>query len=77
LNGTDLSSEGAIALAEFLPEARSILHIDLTSNFEIDIAGVMALCVSIKMNNTLRCLDLNIPANDPEFARLSQEILQW
>lgn len=77
LNSTDLSSEGAIALAEFLPEAKSLIHLDLTGNFDIDIAGVMALSVSVKMNRTLRCLDLNIPANDPDFARLSQEILQW
>ncbi|KAI5474358.1 leucine-rich repeat containing protein 68 [Pseudohyphozyma bogoriensis] len=76
LNSTDLSSEGAIALAEFLPEATSLLHLDLTGNFDIDIAGVMALSVAVKMNNTLRCLDLNIPPNDPDFARLSQEILQ-
>ncbi|KAK4703652.1 protein phosphatase 1 regulatory subunit 37, partial [Phenoliferia sp. Uapishka_3] len=76
LNSTDLSSEGAIALAEFLPEATSLIHLDLTGNFDIDIAGVLALSVSVKMNNTLRCLDLNIPANDPDFARLSQEILQ-
>ncbi|KAL8292378.1 hypothetical protein RQP46_001844 [Phenoliferia psychrophenolica] len=76
LNNTDLSSEGAIALAEFLPEATSLIHLDLTGNFDIDIAGVLALSVSVKMNHTLRCLDLNIPANDPDFARLSQEILQ-
>lgn len=77
LNGTDLSSQGAIALAEFLPEAKSLIHLDLTGNFDIDIAGVLALSVAVKMNNTLRCLDLNIPPNDPDFARLSQEILQW
>ena len=77
LIGTDLTSEGAIALAEFLPEAKSLLHLDLTGNFDIDIAGAMALSVSIKMNKTLRCLDFNIPPNDPDFARLSQEILQW
>jgi hypothetical protein len=77
LNSTDLSSEGAIALAEFLPESRSLLHLDLTGNFDIDIAGALALSVSVKMNTTLRCLDLNIPPNDPDFARLSQEILQW
>ncbi|ORY87461.1 hypothetical protein BCR35DRAFT_317717 [Leucosporidium creatinivorum] len=76
LNSTDLSSEGAIALAEFLPEATSLIHLDLTGNFDIDIAGVLALSVSVKMNDTLRCLDLNIPPNDPDFARLSQEILQ-
>jgi len=63
LNDTDLSSEGAIALAEFLPEAKSLIHLDLTENFGIDIAGVMALAVSVKMNQSLRCLDLNIPVS--------------
>lgn len=76
LNDTDLSSEGAIALAEFLPEAKSLIHLDLTENFDIDVAGVMALAVSVKLNKSLRCLDLNIPPNDADFARLSQEILQ-
>ena len=75
LNDTDLSSEGAIALAEFLPEAKSLIHLDLAENFDIDIAGVMALAVSVRMNKSLRCLDLNIPPNNPDFARLSQEIL--
>lgn len=36
----------------------------------------MALSASVKLNHTLRCLDLSIPPNDPEFARLSQDILQ-
>lgn len=76
LTATDLSSEGAISLAEFLPEAKALIHLDLTENHEIDIAGVMALAVAVKMNTSLRCLDLNIPPNDPEFARLSQDILQ-
>ena len=87
LNGTDLRSEGAISLAEFLPDIKTLLHLDLTENYEIDIAGLMALAVALRMNYTMRCLDLNIPvrphpcarltkqANDPEFARLSQEIL--
>ena len=76
LNSTDLSSEGAIALAEFLPEAKSLIHLDLTGNYEIDIAGVLALSVSLKMNETIRCLDLHVPPNDPDFASLSQDILQ-
>ncbi|KAK0548687.1 hypothetical protein OC845_003476 [Tilletia horrida] len=76
LSDTDLSSEGAICLAEFLPEAKSLIHLDLTENYEIDIAGVMALAVSLRMNTSLRCLDLNVPPNNPEFSRLSQEILQ-
>ncbi|KAH9814509.1 hypothetical protein DFH28DRAFT_971955 [Melampsora americana] len=76
LSETEISSEGAIALAEFLPEMQSLIHLDLTENHSIDIAGVMALAVSVKMNTNLRCLDINIPPNDPDFARLSQEILQ-
>lgn len=67
LNDTDLSSEGAISLAEFLPEAR-LIHLDLTDNMEIDIAGVMALAVSVRMNKTLRCLDLNIPVSRRAFS---------
>lgn len=74
LNSTELTSEGAIALAEFLPESRSVLHLDLTNN-NIDISGVLALSVSIKLNSTIRCLDLNIPPNDADFSRLSQDIL--
>ncbi|KAI8453285.1 hypothetical protein BY996DRAFT_4583362 [Phakopsora pachyrhizi] len=76
LSRTDLSSQGAIAIAEFLPEMNNLIHLDLTENFEIDIAGVMALAVSVKMNTSLRCLDINIPPNDPDFSRLSQDILQ-
>lgn len=35
LNNTDLSSAGAIALAEFLPEVQSLIHIDLTDNADV------------------------------------------
>ncbi|KAI9602282.1 hypothetical protein H4Q26_001569 [Puccinia striiformis f. sp. tritici PST-130] len=76
LSQTDLSSQGSIAIAEFLPEMNNLIHLDLTENHGIDIAGVMALAVSAKMNTSLRCLDINIPPNDPDFAHLSQEILQ-
>ncbi|KAG8951134.1 hypothetical protein FRC04_006793 [Tulasnella sp. 424] len=75
LSNTNLTSPGAIALAEFLPEARHLLHLDLTAN-PLDIAGVMALSVGLKMNETIRCLDVNVPPNDPEYARLSREILK-
>ncbi|KAG8904578.1 hypothetical protein FRB99_001541 [Tulasnella sp. 403] len=75
LSGTNLTSPGAIALAEFIPEARSLLHLDLTQN-TVDIAGVMALSAGLKMNEQIRCLDVNVPPNDPEFARLSRDILK-
>jgi hypothetical protein len=59
----DLTSEGAIAMAEILPEMKSsLVHLDLTDNL-IDIAGVLALSVAIRLNKTIRCLDLNIPVS--------------
>ncbi|KAG0221980.1 hypothetical protein BGW42_007043 [Actinomortierella wolfii] len=76
LSNTNLQSEGAIALAEFLPETKSLAYLDLTGNDLVDIAGVLALAVSIRMNTSLICLDLNVPPNDAEFARLSQDILR-
>ena len=44
--------------------------------FQMGIAGIMALAAAVKLNITIRCLDLSIPPNDPDFARLSQDILQ-
>ncbi|MBW0514263.1 hypothetical protein O181_053978 [Austropuccinia psidii MF-1] len=76
LSKTELNSQGSIAIAEFLPEMNNLIHLDLTENYGIDIAGVMALAVSVKMNTSLRCLDINIPPNDPDFSCLSQDILQ-
>lgn len=74
LNDTDVSSQGAIALAEFVPDAKSLLHLDLTENYEIDLAGAMALSVALRLNRSIRCLDLHIPPNEPDCARLSQDI---
>ncbi|RIB03652.1 hypothetical protein C2G38_2224423 [Gigaspora rosea] len=76
LSNTQLSTEGAIALAEYLPETKSLVHLDLTSNLGIDIAGVMALAVSIKMNYSVRILDVNVQPNDTEAAGLSRDILR-
>ncbi|KAH6879625.1 hypothetical protein BKA70DRAFT_1447902 [Coprinopsis sp. MPI-PUGE-AT-0042] len=39
LSSTGMTSAGAIALAEFLPESTSLLHLDLTNN-NLDIAGI-------------------------------------
>ncbi|KIM43835.1 hypothetical protein M413DRAFT_18150 [Hebeloma cylindrosporum] len=74
LSSTSMTSAGAIALAEFLPESTSLLHLDLTTN-DLDIAGVMALSSGLKANHVMRCLDLNIPPGDEEFARMCREIL--
>ncbi|KAL0959057.1 hypothetical protein HGRIS_014357 [Hohenbuehelia grisea] len=76
LSSTSLTSTGAIALAEFLPEATALLHLDLTNN-NLDIASVMALRSGLKANTTMRCLDLNIPPGDEEFARMCRDILDY
>ena len=68
LSNTSLTSAAAIMLAEFLPESTSLLHLDLTQN-ALDLAGVMALSNGLKANETMRCLDLNIPPGDEEMAR--------
>ncbi|CCM02426.1 uncharacterized protein FIBRA_04524 [Fibroporia radiculosa] len=74
LSSTSMTSVGAIALAEFLPESTSLLHLDLTLN-HLDLAGVMALNSGLKANHIMRCLDLNIPPGDEEMARLCRDIL--
>lgn len=76
LNNTSFENAGGIALAEYLPDVRSLIHLDLTDNPDLDIAGVMALAAAIKLNQNLRCLDMSIPIDNPELARLSQDILQ-
>lgn len=76
LSGTHLVTDGAIILAEYLPEAQSLLHVDLADNPGISEAGIMALGVAIRSNQTIRCLDLTAPPNKPDFANLCQPILQ-
>ncbi|WVR04933.1 hypothetical protein IAU60_001945 [Kwoniella sp. DSM 27419] len=76
LADTGLTTDGAIALAEFLPESRSLLHLDLTSNPAIETAGILAISVGLKSNKMIRCLDISIPPNSTDLAELSQHILQ-
>ncbi|KAI0826580.1 RNI-like protein [Trametes gibbosa] len=75
LSSTNMTSAGAIALAEFLPESASLLHLDLTMN-NLDLAGVMALSSGLRSNHVMRCLDLNIPPTDEEMARMCRDILE-
>ncbi|KAJ7834248.1 hypothetical protein B0H14DRAFT_3087627 [Mycena olivaceomarginata] len=74
LRATGLTAPGAIALAEFLPEAQALLHLDLTEN-SLGPAGVLALAKSVQANRVIRCLDLNIPPGEEGYARMSREIL--
>ncbi|KAJ7100977.1 hypothetical protein B0H15DRAFT_919984 [Mycena belliarum] len=74
LSSTGMASAGAIALAEFLPESASLLHLDLTEN-ALGVAGVLALSKGLRANFVMRCLDLNIPPGDEECARMCRDIL--
>ncbi|KAJ7177065.1 hypothetical protein C8R46DRAFT_1246346, partial [Mycena filopes] len=74
LSSTGMGSPGAIALAEFLPESASLLHLDLTEN-ALGVAGVLALSKGIEANFVMRCLDLNIPPGDEVCAGMCRDIL--
>ncbi|WVW83494.1 hypothetical protein I302_105515 [Kwoniella bestiolae CBS 10118] len=76
LSDTGLTTEGAISLAEFLPESKSLLHLDLTENPLIETAGILAISVGLKSNKLIRCLDLSVKSNNNDLAELSQNILQ-
>ncbi len=52
----------------------SLLHLDLTQN-QLDLASVIALESGMKANRVLRCLDLDVPPGDEEFARCCRGIL--
>lgn len=65
---TGLNTEAAIALAECLPENNSLVRLDLSRNPQIQIAGLLALSVSIKMNHTITFIDINIPVSIHEMS---------
>ncbi|KND00313.1 uncharacterized protein SPPG_09213 [Spizellomyces punctatus DAOM BR117] len=80
LSKTNLTSEGTIALAEALPLMPALQRLNLTHN-PIDIAGVMALSVSLRMNQSIVSLEIapllqtrKHQEEDPELARLLNDI---
>ncbi|KAI9032742.1 hypothetical protein CLU79DRAFT_830579 [Phycomyces nitens] len=75
LADTALGSSAAIALAEALPENSQLTRLDLSRNPLVTMAGVLALSVSIRMNDTLTFLDINIPPNDLDLAQLQNDIV--
>ncbi|KAI7905584.1 uncharacterized protein BX663DRAFT_500230 [Cokeromyces recurvatus] len=75
LADTGLDTEGTIALAESFSENNSLVRLDLTKNPRIGIAGVMALSASIKMNQMITCIDINIAANDEEMVEIHNGLL--
>lgn len=49
---------GAVALAEYVAESRCLQHVDLREN-EIKTAGLMALALSLKVNQTVTRVDID------------------
>ncbi|KAJ1978954.1 hypothetical protein H4R35_001699 [Dimargaris xerosporica] len=70
-----LVDEAAIILAERLPEIRHLAHLNLSHNPHIQLAGLMALAASVKVNTSLVCLEVTIAPNDDIMSKLSQDIL--
>ncbi|KAG0880707.1 hypothetical protein G6F15_008351 [Rhizopus arrhizus] len=75
LSETDLDSAATIAIAEALTENIYLNRLDLSKNPQIDMAGILALSISVKMNHTLEFLDINIPPHDEELANLQNDIV--
>ncbi|KAI8882530.1 RNI-like protein [Backusella circina FSU 941] len=75
LSNTRLDSSATITLAEALPENTTLTRLDLSKNPSIQVAGILALSISIKMNQTLTFLDINIPPGDEELANLQNDIV--
>ncbi|WFD01222.1 hypothetical protein MYAM1_003984 [Malassezia yamatoensis] len=73
LNGTRLTAEGAIALAECLPDAKHLLHLDLTNN-AMGCVGLLALQMGATANNMIRCLDVSVDRDDSEMMQMAQKL---
>lgn len=50
-----------IALAESLPQNKSLIRLDLSDNHAIEMAGFMALAASLQMNHTMTYIDIHTP----------------
>lgn len=56
---TKMNAEGAIAIAEILPENKKMRKLNIGQN-DVGLAGMMALSLAMKMNTTLVSLDVHI-----------------
>ncbi|KAJ3228215.1 hypothetical protein HK099_005225 [Clydaea vesicula] len=64
LTNIQLTSEGAIALAESLPSVKSLRFMDISSN-PINVAGVLAISISLKFNQSITSLEILPFLNPP------------
>ncbi|KAJ2771997.1 hypothetical protein IWQ56_001565 [Coemansia nantahalensis] len=76
LAATGMTSEGAIMLAECLPDLHRLERLDVSENPAIDVAGLMALSASIKLSRSLVCVEISVDTGDDVCAALEQAIAQ-
>ncbi|KAJ2552873.1 hypothetical protein EV175_003147, partial [Coemansia sp. RSA 1933] len=76
MSATGMTSEGAIRLAESLPELHCLERLDVSENPGIEVAGLMALSASIKLNKSLICVEITVNTGDDVCAALEQGIAQ-
>ncbi|KAJ1769633.1 hypothetical protein IW140_002529 [Coemansia sp. RSA 1813] len=76
MSATSMTSEGAIILAECLPELHCLERLDVSENPGIEVAGLMALSASIKLNKSLICVEITVNTGDDVCAALEQGIAQ-
>ncbi|KAJ1674062.1 hypothetical protein EV182_004043, partial [Spiromyces aspiralis] len=74
MSDTKLTTEGAILLAECLPELTCLQRLEIASNRDIEVAGILALSASIKSNRSLLCLEVSINESDDLAYQFEREI---
>lgn len=69
---TQLAAEGALVLAECLPDAEHLVHLDLTRN-PLGLVGMLGLAAGTRRNASLRCLDVSLE-DDPAFVEAAHDV---
>ena len=69
---TQLAAEGALVLAECLPDAEHLVHLDLTRN-PLGLVGMLGLAAGTRRNASLRCLDVSLE-DDPDFVEAAHDV---
>lgn len=63
-----------ISFASFLPENNSLRRLDISSNSDIELSGMIALASFLRLNEGLYCLDLDTTPGNTDMAACSRDI---
>ena len=73
LSMSGFASEAALALAECFVDAHTLIHLDITANPGINMAGLLALELGLRMSDSIRCVDVDI-SEDADVRRVAHDI---